>query len=162
MPGNTNPGSTLFSPGNVEQSSRRLSFRFRWLICTSRIAYFPGSPDRHTLSHHPCLVLMRHAPHPYLYTGGAWMVRYAGMKTAVREVADRWMRGSRALLAESQPYGYQLAAMLRRHENDNVAMFDDPLEAALFFVLIELVKEKEEAKRESAMQEGMPSGHGFW
>ena len=100
--------------------------------------------------------------HPYLHTGGAWMVRYAGMKTAVREVADRWMRGSRALLAESQPYGYQLAAMLRRHENDNVAMFDDPLEAALFFVLVEIAKEKEEAKRESAILEGIPSGHGFW
>lgn len=77
------------------------------------------------------------------------MVRYTGMKTAVRETADRWMRGSRALIAESQPYGYQLAVMLRRHENDSVAMFDDPLEAALlFFVLIEIVKENEEAKQE--------------
>jgi hypothetical protein len=90
------------------------------------------------------------------------MVRYAGMKTAVREVADRWMRGSRALVAESQPYGYLLAAMLRRHENDNVAMFDDPLEAALFFVLVEIAKEKEEAKRESTILEGTHSGHGFW
>ena len=87
---------------------------------------------------------------------------HTGMKTAVREIADRWTRGSQALAAESQLYGYQLAAMLRRHENENVAMFDDPLEAALFFVLIELVKEKEEAKRERAAQEGMPSGHGFW
>ena len=90
------------------------------------------------------------------------MVRYTGMKTAVREIADRWTRGSQALVAESQPYGCQLAAMVRRHENDNVAMFDDPLEAALFFVLVEIAKEKEEAKRESAMREGMPSGHGFW
>jgi hypothetical protein len=89
------------------------------------------------------------------------MVRYTGMKIAVREIADRWTRGSRALIAESQPYGYQLAAMLRRHENDNVAMFDDPLEAALFFVLIEFVKEKEEVKREMAAWEGVPSVHGF-
>ncbi len=90
------------------------------------------------------------------------MVRYTGMKTAVREIANRWTRGSRALAAESQLYGYQLAAMLRRHENENVAMFDDPLEAALFFVLIELVKEKEDAKRERVARDGVPSGHGFW
>jgi hypothetical protein len=69
------------------------------------------------------------------------------MMIAVREIADRWARGSRALLAESQPYGYRLAAMLRRHENDSVARFDDPLEAAIFFVLIEFAKEKEAAKR---------------
>ena len=90
------------------------------------------------------------------------MVRYTGMKTAVREIADRWTRGSQALVAESQPYGYQLAAMLRRHENDTVAIFDDPLEAALFFVLIELVKAKEDAKREGAAREGVSSMHGFW
>jgi hypothetical protein len=82
------------------------------------------------------------------------MVRYTGMKTAVREIADRWAHGSRALLAESQPYGYRLAAMLRRHENDSVARFDDPLEAALFFVLIELAKEQEAAKRERGAQSG--------
>jgi hypothetical protein len=100
--------------------------------------------------------------HRYLHEGGAGMVRYTGMKTAVREIADRWTRGSQALVAESQPYGYHLAAMLRRHENDNVAMFDDPLEAALFFVLIELVKENETAKLEMAAREGVPSVHGFW
>jgi hypothetical protein len=90
------------------------------------------------------------------------MAQYAGMKTAVREIADRWTWGSRALVAESQPCGYQLAAMLRRHGNDNVAMFDDPLEAALFFVLIELVKVKDEVKRERADREGVCSGHEFW
>jgi len=90
------------------------------------------------------------------------MVRYTGMKTAVREIADRWTRGSQALVAEGQPYGYQLAAMLSRHENDTVVMFDDPLEAALFFVLIELVKEKEDANRERVAREGVSSGHGFW
>ena len=90
------------------------------------------------------------------------MVRYTGMNTAVKEVADRWTRGSRALLAESQPCGYHLAEMLRRHEHDSVALFDDPLEAAVFFVLVELAKEKEEAKQKAACRGETMSGHGFW
>ena len=38
--------------------------------------------------------------------------------------------------------GYQRAEMVSRHENDNVAMFDDPLETAQFFVRIEPEKER--------------------
>jgi hypothetical protein len=90
------------------------------------------------------------------------MVRYTGINTAVKETADRWTRGSRALLAESQPYGYQIAAMLRRHEHDNVACFDDPLEAVCFFVLVELAKEKEEAKQKAACRGETTARHGFW
>jgi hypothetical protein len=41
-------------------------------------------------------------------------------------------------------YGYQLAEMVSRHENDNVAMFDDPLETAQFFVRVEPEKEQEQ------------------
>jgi hypothetical protein len=37
-------------------------------------------------------------------------------------------------------YGYQRAEMVSRYENDNVAMFDDPLETAQFFVRIESLK----------------------
>lgn len=94
------------------------------------------------------------------------MVRYMAMNTTVKETADRWTRGPRALLAESQPYGYQLAAMLRRHEHENMALFDDPLEVAVFFVLIELAKEKEmekEAVRQNTTRrEETKSGYGFW
>ena len=81
------------------------------------------------------------------------MVRYTGMNTAVKEIADRWTRGSRALLADSQPYGCQLAAMLRRHEHDNVACF---------FVLVELAKEKEVAKQKAACRGETTARHGFW
>lgn len=88
------------------------------------------------------------------------MVRPAGMKTAVRDIAGRWERASRLLLGDSQPCGLRLAAMLRRHENDDVAMFDDPLEAALFFLLVEITREQE------ARQGGYPpegdGWHSFW
>lgn len=42
--------------------------------------------------------------------------------------------------------GYQRAEMVSRHENDNVAMFDDPLETAQFFVRIEPEKEREQGE----------------
>ncbi|MCX6688921.1 MAG: hypothetical protein NTZ39_04410 [Methanoregula sp.] len=94
------------------------------------------------------------------------MVRYTGINTALKEIADRWARGSRALLAESQPNGDHLAAMLRWHEHDSVALFDDPLEAVCFFVLIELAKEKEMEKeavtQNTTSREETISGHGFW
>jgi hypothetical protein len=43
-------------------------------------------------------------------------------------------------------YGYQLAEMVSWHENDNMAMFNDPLETAQLFVRIEPVKEREQGE----------------
>ncbi|MDD1705563.1 MAG: hypothetical protein LUQ12_00825 [Methanoregulaceae archaeon] len=58
-------------------------------------------------------------------------------------VADRWVRAKRALKAGDQDYADRLAGMIRVHSGDRIAAISDPLEAALFSLLIELVKEEE-------------------
>ena len=59
------------------------------------------------------------------------------------QVADRWMRAQRALKAGEQVYAERLSMMIRTRSRDRVAGIGDPLEAALFAILIELAKERE-------------------
>ena len=54
--------------------------------------------------------------------------------------ADRWMRARRALHAADRDYAEELVGMIRVHEDDDMAMIKDPLEAAVFAVLIEMMK----------------------
>jgi len=65
-----------------------------------------------------------------------------GDRTA-EQVADRWMRAQRALKAGEQVYAGRLFMMIRARSRDRVAGIGDPLEAALFALLIELVKERD-------------------
>ncbi|MDD1653110.1 MAG: hypothetical protein LUQ64_01050 [Methanomicrobiales archaeon] len=61
----------------------------------------------------------------------------------VAAVADRWLRARRAMRKEDQHYAGELAAMAKRHASEGFYAFDDPLEAALFSVLVELLKERD-------------------
>jgi len=63
----------------------------------------------------------------------------------LHETADRWLRAARALPAEDRPYAECLAAMIRSHAIDGIPAIRDPLEAAVFSLLIELVKAREGA-----------------
>jgi hypothetical protein len=47
----------------------------------------------------------------------------------------------RALNKEDQIYGLRLAEMSRKHSSEAFYAQDDPLEAAVFSVLVEIVKE---------------------
>jgi hypothetical protein len=58
------------------------------------------------------------------------------------QVADRWVRAKRALKAGDQVYADRLARMIRVHSGKRIAAIEDPLEAALFALLVELVKEE--------------------
>jgi len=58
-----------------------------------------------------------------------------------QEVAHRWLKASRALSKEDQVYGQRLAEMVKIHSSEAFYALDDPLEAAVFSVLIELLKE---------------------
>jgi len=64
----------------------------------------------------------------------------------VNAVAERWLRARRAMRKEDQAYAEQLAAMAKRHSSEGFYAFDDPLEAALFSVLVELLKERERGR----------------
>jgi hypothetical protein len=59
----------------------------------------------------------------------------------VAELADRWFRARRALRPEDQAYAERLAGMAKRHASEGFPVFDDPLEAAVFSALIEILKE---------------------
>jgi len=68
------------------------------------------------------------------------------MTTGMKNVSERWKRASRALKIDDQKYGIRLAEALERHKGPEYAMFDDPLEASVFFLLIEMMKEKEKGQ----------------
>ncbi|MGD1003821.1 MAG: hypothetical protein ABR887_00160 [Methanoregulaceae archaeon] len=64
-------------------------------------------------------------------------------KSALKKIADRWARGTYALRKDDQLYGHKLVELLRRNYSVNLVPFEDPLDAAIFVVLVDLLKEME-------------------
>jgi hypothetical protein len=63
----------------------------------------------------------------------------------VKEVSSRWARAGRALKKDDQAYAQKLAEMAKKHSSEAFYALDDPLEAAIFSVLIELLSEREDS-----------------
>jgi len=83
------------------------------------------------------------------------------VRLGVAAVADRWLRARRAMRKEDQSYAEELAAMAKRHTSEGFYAFDDPLEAALFSVLVELLKERdreEDPERDREPHQGLDRG----
>jgi hypothetical protein len=59
----------------------------------------------------------------------------------VKEVSARWLKTSKALKKEDQIYGLKVAEMAKMHSSEAFYALDDPLEAAIFSVLVEMMKE---------------------
>ena len=59
----------------------------------------------------------------------------------VKEVSARWLKTSKALKKEDQIYGQKIAEMAKMHSSEAFYALDDPLEAAIFSVLVEMMKE---------------------
>lgn len=59
----------------------------------------------------------------------------------VGAVAGRWQKAGRALGKDEKQYASKLAQMAKRHSSGSFYALDDPLEAAVFSVLIEIMKE---------------------
>jgi predicted Zn-dependent protease len=59
----------------------------------------------------------------------------------VAELAGRWLRARRALRREDQIFAERLAELAKRHASEGFYAFDDPLEAAVYSVFIEILKE---------------------
>ncbi len=66
---------------------------------------------------------------------------FKSVRMGSQEVAQRWLKASRALIKEDQICGKRLAEMVKMHSSEAFYALDDPLEAAIFSVLIELLKE---------------------
>jgi hypothetical protein len=68
-------------------------------------------------------------------------MRTESLGIGMKNTAMRWHRVKRAMKVEDQVYAEKLSEMIARHEKERLTVFEDPLEAALFAVLIELLKE---------------------
>ncbi len=65
----------------------------------------------------------------------------------VKDVSARWLKASKALKKEDQIYGQMVAKMARKHSSEAFYALDDPPEAAVFSVLVELMLERTESNR---------------
>jgi hypothetical protein len=65
---------------------------------------------------------------------------FESVRMAVKDVSIRWLKASKALKKEDQVYGQRLAEMAKKHSSEAFYALDDPLEAAVFSVLLEMLK----------------------
>ena len=65
------------------------------------------------------------------------------VRQGVKRIADRWARSSRALTKEDQQYGERLVELAKEHSSEAFIACNDPLEAAVFSVLVELIKRQD-------------------
>ena len=68
---------------------------------------------------------------------------FESVRQGVKSVADRWARSSRALKKEDQQYGEELVKLAKMHSSEAFIACDDPLEAAIFSVMVEIIKRQE-------------------
>ncbi len=68
---------------------------------------------------------------------------FESVRQGVKSIADRWSRTSRALKKEDQKYGEKLVEFAKKHSSESFIGCDDPLEAAVFSVLVEILKHQE-------------------
>ena len=71
---------------------------------------------------------------------------FESVRIGVKDVSARWLKASKALKKEDQIYGQKLAEMARKHSSEAFYALDDPLEAAVFSVMVEIMKELSERK----------------
>ena len=69
---------------------------------------------------------------------------FESVRMGAQEVSARWARAGRAMKKEDQAYAQELAGMAKMHSREAFYALDDPLEAAVFSALIELLKRVEE------------------
>jgi len=73
---------------------------------------------------------------------------FESVRMGVKDVSLRWVKASRALKKEDQIYGQMVALMAKKHSSEAFYALDDPLEAAVFSVLVEMKKEQERRQEE--------------
>jgi hypothetical protein len=63
-----------------------------------------------------------------------------------KDVSARWLKASRALKKEDQIYGQMIAEMAKKHSSEAFYALDDPLEAAMFSAMVEIMKRQDKDK----------------
>jgi len=69
---------------------------------------------------------------------------FESVRQGVKQVADRWARSARALKKEDQHYGTRLVELAKKHSSEAFMACDDPLEAAVFSALVEMLKRQDQ------------------
>ena len=68
---------------------------------------------------------------------------FESVRQGMKQIADRWARSSRALKKCDQQYGEKLVELAKMHSSEAFIACDDPLEAAIFSVMVEIIKRQE-------------------
>jgi hypothetical protein len=68
---------------------------------------------------------------------------FESVRQGVNSIAGRWGRSSRALKKEDQQYGNKLVELAKMHSSEAFIGCNDPLEAAVFSVLVEMMKHQD-------------------
>ena len=66
---------------------------------------------------------------------------FESVRMGVKEVTERWAKAKRAMRREDQEYADRLIRMANKHASEGFYAFNDPLEAAVFSALVEMLKE---------------------
>jgi len=69
---------------------------------------------------------------------------FVSVRQGVKSIADHWTRSARALKKEDQHYGEKLVELAKKHSSEAFVACDDPLEAAIFSVLVEMLKHQDQ------------------
>ena len=67
---------------------------------------------------------------------------FGSIRMVVKDVSARRMKATNALKKEDQIYWQMVVEMARKHSSEAFYALDDPLEAAMFSVLVEMMKER--------------------
>jgi hypothetical protein len=78
---------------------------------------------------------------------------FESVRQGVKGPIDRWARATRALKKEDKPYGEKLVALAKLHSSEAFYGCDDPLEAAVFSVLIGILRQQEEQEQPAGTDE---------
>lgn len=68
---------------------------------------------------------------------------FESVRMGVKEITGRWEQMARSLPGAEGDAALRVVQMARRHASEGFYAFDDPLEAALFSVFIEILKARE-------------------
>ena len=63
------------------------------------------------------------------------------IRMSVEDVSARWRRAGKTLKKEDQVYGKTVAEMAKRHSSEAFYVMDDPLEAAVFSLQMDMIME---------------------
>ena len=85
---------------------------------------------------------------------------FESVRQGVEGPIERWARTARALRTEERPYGEKLVALAKLHSSEVFYDYDDPLEAAVFSGLIEILKQQEAWAMQVRKDSRVESGEG--